>query len=185
MKIGHNGSTDIGRLLSPAEAASGLQLPPSTLRLYSVKFATLLSDHARPKHRTPGRPGRRRYTADDLAILARARDLVRSGRGFNEAIVEMGGTPPEEESAVDKRPDVTHPGADSPDAGADQRLAPKPNDQTIVVPTQAIAAATEGWRELATEKGKEIDRLLLQIDRLELELREMRRPWWQRIFSGS
>ena len=177
MNIQHNHAGDAELLLSPADAASGLRLPSSTLRLYSVKFSTLLSNYATPRDRS-GRPGRRRYTADDLEVLARARDLVRNGRSFKETVVAMGGTPLEEESAgVEKDESESPPAADKQPTMADE--------QAILVTKQVLATATEGWRALAALKGEEIGRLHREIESLEWELREARRPWWQRLFSGA
>ncbi len=182
MNIGHNHPESVDRLFGPADAASGLRLPTSTLRLYSVKFSTLLSDHARPRDRS-GRPGRRRYTADDLEILARARDLVRSGRSFKEALVEMGGTPPEEEEEDGDQNNVAEPRADSYAAASSHRNMQ--TEQTVLVTRRLVESATEGWRALAAQKGEEIDRLRREIEILEWEITEMRRPWWQRLFSGD
>ena len=180
MNNGHNHPGGAEPLFGPADAASGLRLPTSTLRLYSVKFSTLLSDHARPRDRS-GRPGRRRYTADDLEVLARARDLVRSGRSFKEALVAMGGTPPEEQSADQNI--VADSQTDSSTVADIRRSVP--TDQAVLATRQLVESATEGWRALAAQKGEEIDRLQREIETLEWELSEMRRPWWQRLFSGN
>ena len=179
MNIRHNHSDGFERLFSPADAASGLRLPASTLRLYSVRFSTLLSDYARPRDQRSGRPGRRRYTADDLEILARARDLVRSGRSFKEALVSMGGAPPEEEHAGGQNDPAES------QIGTSPALPDAPADQNILVTKQLLESATEGWRALAAQKGEEINRLNREIERLEWELREMHRPLWQRLFSGD
>lgn len=179
MNIRHNHSASVERLFSPGDAASGLRLPASTLRLYSVRFSSLLSDYARPRDPRSGRPGRRRYTADDLEVLARARDLVRSGMSFNEALVSMGGTPPEEEPASEQhvaRESQTNTSAAEPHA---------PADQNILATNQLLESATEGWRALAAQKGEEINRLRREIENLEWELGELQRPWWQRLFSGD
>ena len=182
MNIQHNLPGNSERLFSPSDAASGLHVPASTLRLYSVKFSTLLSDYAQPRDPRSGRRGRRRYTADDLEVLARARDLVRSGRSFKEAIIAMGGTPVEEDSAGRHKDRADSPtGASTP---AENRSAAT-NEQAIQATKQVLDSATEGWRALAAQKGEEIDRLRREVQTLEWELREIRRPWWQRLFSGD
>jgi DNA-binding transcriptional MerR regulator len=50
-----------------------LKIPPSTLRRYVNQYSSHLSEHATKQHR-------RRYTEGDIAILARARELLSEGR---------------------------------------------------------------------------------------------------------
>lgn len=165
----HNHSPANLRVFTPAAAALGLQMPASTLRLYSVKFRSLLSRHARPERPPAGRSGRRRYTTEDMTVLARARDLVRNGRSFSEAVVEMGGTVPIDEQTVESNPPSENVAAAS--------------DQGDLVPKQVLAVAAEGWRALEVQHIAEIARLRREIDLLECELRDIRRPWWRQLFS--
>ncbi|MHB1413625.1 MAG: MerR family transcriptional regulator [Chloroflexota bacterium] len=74
----------------PAEAAGELGVPSSTLRLYSVRFAPLLSDAAaRPVERAGGRPGFRLYNERDLAVLREGKRLLESGLTYQEALKEL------------------------------------------------------------------------------------------------
>ena len=97
-------------------------------------------------------------------------------------MVAMGGTPLEEESAGGQKNGAGSPSDSS--TAADNRPT-MPNEQAILASKQVLDAVTEGWRALAAQKGEEIDRLRREIEGLEWELREMRRPWWQRLFSGD
>ncbi len=194
-------------LCNPSEAASRLALPTSTLRLYSVRFRPLLSEHAAPAGAVVGRTGRRRYTDKDLEILARARDLVKGGSSFNEALIELGGkvlqsptqaadhddlpTRPKRQvgrltSHPDMRPTQRLAEADSETISqqpADSGAKESPPPIQTATMNQFIATAIEGWRSLVQHQRAEIDRLQSRVAELENEIREMRRPWWQRIFS--
>lgn len=107
---------------------------------------------------------------------------MRSGRSFKEAIVAMGGTPVEEESAGRPAGATGFPADSSRTA---ESRSTETNEQAILATKQVLDTATEGWRALAAQKGEEIDRLRREIQALEWELREMRRPWWQRLLSGD
>ncbi len=193
-------------LHDPAEAASHLGLPTSTLRLYSVRFRSLLSEHAAPTRAGVGRIGHRRYTDKDLEMLAGARDLVKSGSSFDEALTELGGRPPQSLTQATDRDGLptrlkrqsgqlashadTHLTQRSVEANGEpisrQSIESGAKEAPSIQPAalnQFIAAAIEGWRSLAQHQRAEIDRLQNRVTELENEIREMRRPWWQRIFS--
>lgn len=65
--------------LSPAQACDLLNVSPSSLRRWSTVFAASLGASANP---APGR--KRMYSADDIGVLQRAADLLRSGRSPEE-----------------------------------------------------------------------------------------------------
>lgn len=74
----------------PAEAAASLGIPASTLRLYSVRFARLLSESAAaPVERGGGKPGYRLYSERDLALLREGKDLLAKGLTYDEALREL------------------------------------------------------------------------------------------------
>lgn len=76
--------------LKPAEAAAALGVPPSTLRLYSVRFAWVLSESAAaPVERSGGRPGYRLYSERDLVVLRAGKDLLGTGLTYEEALREL------------------------------------------------------------------------------------------------
>jgi DNA-binding transcriptional MerR regulator len=76
-------------LSTPKEVASKLDISPSTLRAWSVKFAGILSENANPPKEASGRVGRRLYAPEDLAILARAKELLASGLTFERALTVL------------------------------------------------------------------------------------------------
>lgn len=63
-------------MLTPGQIASSLNVSPATVRRWSARFARHLSPQ-NPKHK-------RAYTPDDLAVLARVRDLSATGSPLDQ-----------------------------------------------------------------------------------------------------
>ncbi|MGN6672236.1 MAG: MerR family transcriptional regulator, partial [Thermomicrobiales bacterium] len=70
-------------LYRPREAAAQLGIAPTTLRLWSTQFATLLSTSAR-KEEGSRAAAHRRYTADDVRLLSRVKHLLADGLTYAE-----------------------------------------------------------------------------------------------------
>src|SRR5512146_1218505 len=97
-----------GELLRPAEAAARLGIAANTLRVYSVRFASLLGEPAaRPSAGAGGRPGHRLYSEGDLAVLARAHALVRGGATYEQALDRLRGGAQAEARPAAVRPERT------------------------------------------------------------------------------
>ncbi len=63
-------------MLTPAQIADTLQVSPATVRRWSARFA---------RHLTPHTPNKKRaYSTDDLAILAKVRDLSALGTPLDQ-----------------------------------------------------------------------------------------------------
>jgi len=58
-------------MITPGQIAENLQVSSATVRRWSARFASYLSPQ------TPGK--KRSYTANDLAVLSRVRDLTKNG----------------------------------------------------------------------------------------------------------
>jgi len=102
----------------PGEAASRLGIPPSTLRLYSARFADLLSSAAGGGAQGDTAEGRhRRYTPEDLAVLAEIRRLLAAGLSSELVRLQLGGG----QQARLSFPD----GSPLPSAGRSIRRAPR------------------------------------------------------------
>ena len=76
-------------LTRPADAARQLGIPASTLRRWSRRFAPFLSPEANGAARENGSRGHRRYTPQDLEVLARCKALLSEGRTFEQAAQEL------------------------------------------------------------------------------------------------
>lgn len=63
-------------MLTPGQVANSLNVSPATVRRWSSRFA---------RHLSPQTPKRKRtYTPDDLAVLARVRDMSASGSPLDQ-----------------------------------------------------------------------------------------------------
>lgn len=63
-------------MLTPGQIATALNVSPATVRRWSARFA---------RHLSPQTPNRKRtYTPDDLAVLARVRDLSANGSPLDQ-----------------------------------------------------------------------------------------------------
>jgi len=63
-------------MLTPGQIATSLNVSPATVRRWSARFARHLSPQT-PNHK-------RAYTPDDLAVLARVRDLSATGTPLDQ-----------------------------------------------------------------------------------------------------
>ncbi|MBI4506570.1 MAG: MerR family transcriptional regulator [Chloroflexi bacterium] len=97
----------MAELFRAGEVAGRLGIPPSTLRLYSVRFAAWLSEGAASPGAGGGRRGHRTYDEDDVSVLARVKDLLSRGRTVAEVQAALdaptraaGGTAPRQRVPV-------------------------------------------------------------------------------------
>lgn len=143
-------------LLKPAEAAQRLGMPPSTLRVYSTRFADLLSESASNPPAFPnGKPGHRLYTQRDLVVLGKAKELVDQGLTYEQSLEEM------KAAGLGLRPRpraTTHP--------ASEPTAPSGSG----VSADLLGKAVESWRALAEERGRENALLRQRVESLEKNL---------------
>src|SRR5581483_4448545 len=131
-------------LLRPGEAAAAIGIKPSTLRVYVQRFGELLSAEVASAER----PGYRLYTARDVELLRRAKEML--ARGFTY-----------ERTAAELRPAARRRGRRTDDEAA----------ENVGVLQSAIAA----WRGLAEERAAEIATLRDEVRRLQELLVAQRR----------
>lgn len=117
-------------MLRPGEAADAIGIKPSTLRVYAQRFAPILSEDASAEPRL--------YSARDVELLRRARQLVARGLTYERALADLGGAPP--------RPTDTSP---------------------LTLGLQALQQAVEAWRQLAEARADEIAELRAEMRRLQ------------------
>ena len=170
-----------GELVSPGETAKQLGIAPSTLRIYSVKLAEVLSAEAgRPQAGPGGRPGVRRYSADDLRRLARAKDLLARGLTYEQVARELQPTRGwAGEVGAGRGRARRSRGAGSAELAA--LLEP------LMTAVERAGAAAAAWQGLAEERQQEVVELRERVTALEAELtaRRSRRSWWSRLFGGA
>src|SRR5947207_3115073 len=114
-------------LLRPGEAASAIGVKPSTLRVYVQRFHELLSDEVASAER----PGYRFYTARDVELLRRAKDLLARGFTYDRAIAEL-------------RP----PAAEPTERPAGRRRGRRA-DAEAPMNVEVLRSAMDAWRSLA------------------------------------
>ena len=73
-------------LITPAQTADMLSVSTATLRRYATQFKKHLSKHAKAK--------RRQYTQKDLAVLTRARGLMKGGASADRTNAVLGTVSP-------------------------------------------------------------------------------------------
>jgi DNA-binding transcriptional MerR regulator len=166
-----------GRLVAPGEAARRLGIAVSTLRIYSVKLADVLSAEAgRPASGPDGRPGVRRYRAADLEVLAQAKELLGRGLTYEQAAQELGAR-----QAAGQGRAVGRARRARGVLASDLAILLEPLKASL---EQAVAG-TAAWQALAEERRREGEALRARIETLEAELAAERRarPWWRRLLG--
>ena len=161
----------------PAEAAEKLGLPASTLRVYSVRFGELLSEGAsEPPPTSEGKPGMRLYTAQDLGVLRRAKDLLGRGMTYDRAVSEL------RESLPGARLRAKSPVAEETGRAAGAGVSPVQVESLVKVLVGAAMVEVEkiagAWQRLAEERARENAELRTRVKELEARLQEgsARRP---------
>jgi hypothetical protein len=112
---------DRADLLTPAEVAELLGIPPSTLRTYAAAFGRLLSRDAQGDSSVEGRAFRhRRYSQDDLVVLTRAKSLLDAGMSYRLALAHLLGGGAMANVASEPQRSRTRPSTLVPRRGADR-----------------------------------------------------------------
>lgn len=170
--------------MKPAEVGKRLGMPPSTLRIYSAKFAEVLSESAaRPPVTPEGKVGYRLYTERDLVVLRKAKELLAQGLTYDQVLAELrlvvpgrvrsrGGAPAGEVEVVEG----------SVGAGIE-------GERMLAVLARAVASAersADTCQALVREIRAEIGELRERVERVEADLErvESKKGLWSRLFGG-
>ena len=155
-------------LLRPADAARRLGIPASTLRRWSRRFAPFLSPEANAAVRENGARGHRRYTPQDMAVLARCKVLLSQGHTFEQAARELETTfQPEAqvvEGEVEMQPDAAEPGEEVIVVDEGERLEMTPGEDAVEVGrmmAQLLSSLSGSQQMLIT--GQQTERELLGV----------------------
>lgn len=163
--------------LKPAEAAKRLGMPPSTLRVYSTKFAEMLSDGAsNPPVSSDGRTGHRLYSDRDLVILAKAKEALARGLTYDQALAEL---------RTLYAPAKVRTRAAAPSNGGGAVSLAVGQIEAMVAPLmagiQSAQKAAEAWQALAEERARENDELKQRLKAVELRVERLEQRWEQLI----
>lgn len=140
-------------MFTPGQVSDMLDVPSSTLRRYVKQFAAHLSETATKKRG-------RRFTEQDIATLARARELLQQGRK------------PEETNEL-----LAVVGEDDPEAQPDAALMLVPSISAAL--TEALDAA-RGLRAEVDDLSEKQGDTAARVNGLQAWLRE---PWYRRLFG--
>ncbi len=139
-------------MFTPRQTSQMLEIPPSSLRRYVRTFEAFLS--ASVTQRTRGR----RFTARDIDVLRRARELLSTGRSFEEtaALLQVvDGDPSNNEAALSLVPSIS----------------------------KALTEAVDSARMLRVEV-EDLARAQGTTDGELARIREwLNQPWWRRLFG--
>lgn len=192
----------------PQDAAQRLGIASSTLRLWSAHFANELSDVARKV--APGGAGptaQRRYTDEDIRVLAQVKQLLGQGLTYEEVKRRLRPPAPERPTAARDRypsqalrqrlpePDLAlAPPAAFPEelhlsmAGLKEALEAK--DKTIAALKESLGFldvylhALKEERDDARRRVRELEQELDEQREVIRELeRQLLKPWWKRVMG--
>jgi len=148
-------------MFTSGQISDMLSIPPSTLRRYVKQFVEHLSKDATKKRG-------RRFTERDVAVLARARELIQQGRSPEEvtSLLQVVGDeeekPEDSASALDLVPSISRALTEAVDTA-----------RALRTDVEDLAGDVA---EIAKAQGASEDELRA--------LREwMRQPWWRRLFG--
>ena len=157
----------------PADAAKKLGMPPSTLRVYSTKFAELLSESAsNPPVSPDGRTGHRLYSDRDLTILGKAKELLSRGLTYDQALAELRILFPSSRTRAKASAHSEGLGSAALAPGQlEALLAP------LMASIQNAQKAAEAWQSVAAERARENDELRERIKTIEARLSRLEERW--------
>lgn len=178
----------------PREIAAELGISPSTLRLWSTRFAPLLSDGARKDDAGP--TAQRRYDDADLQTLRRVQDLLKQGQTYSQVADALtpkqappnhqSPQPPQTGAAV--APIPVEVSADNALAAFHDTLEAK--DAVIATLRDSLAFMDVYLKTALQDRDaaradqaslmREIDTIKAINQRLALRLQ---RPWWKRLLA--
>lgn len=160
---------------STSQLAELLSLTAASVRNYTHKFSRHLLPAARP-----GQP-RRRFTIQDVRILACARAMLAAGLTYAEVDqrLDEGVTALMFEFGIEL-PDLEL----EPEPQPEQPAGPLVSAEQLRMWLSPLQRALEEWRSIAEERRIDLERKEAEIQRLREELERQRRPWWRRLFGG-
>jgi DNA-binding transcriptional MerR regulator len=152
-------------MYTPNQTSEMLKIPPSTLRRYVNQYISHLSDHATKQHR-------RRYTDGDIAILARARELLAEGRSpeqVNNLLSVMSAGERSPESTLALIPSISSALAEALDTA-----------RSLRVEVDAIHATQTAHDERMSANERKLSEITAKLEQLESA---QGLPWYRKLFK--
>ena len=160
------------RYHTPKDAADTLDISPATLRRWSDLFADALSPDAAPD----AAGTRRRYTADDMAILRYAQRLLTGGHQIGEVAELLRYATPADLAPPDREPEAAQ-SEPEPLSGQEWPPEPAPGQDQPPEPSMALMPLVQNVQAALTatlQRAASQERLLAdQAERLTRQEREI------------
>lgn len=163
----------------PGTVAQVLAISPATLRQWSNEFSDFLSESARQTLTEGPGHAQRRYTADDIAILRRAKSLLASGLTYAETRERLAQPPaPAAASADASEP----PAPEEPPASEvePQSLAITPEVRALIV---TLRRESEARAEHVETLKDQLSKAEARAQRAEVELSDLRRALLDQLLT--
>jgi DNA-binding transcriptional MerR regulator len=154
-------------MYSPEQTSEMLKIPSSTLRRYANQYRSHLSEHATKQHK-------RRYTEQDIAILARAREMLSEGKSpeqVNNLLSVMSDGERSPESALALIPSISQALAEALDTARSLRAEMDGVNSTLQAHDERMSDAERKLAEMADK--------LAQIES------DAQIPWYRKIIKRS
>lgn len=145
-------------MYNPNQTSEMLKIPTSTLRRYAQQYADHLSEHA-TKQRN------RRYTEQDIATLARARELLREGKApkqVNELLSVVSDAEPSPEQTLALIPSISQALTEALDTA------------------RALRVQVDAHEQLVSEHERKLSELAERLAQIE---QDAQTPWYHKIFK--
>lgn len=175
----------------PKDVADQLGISPATLRLWSNRFADVLSPAAQKATTEAGTSAQRRYTDSDLAIFRRAKTLLGDGNTYESTLAQLQAEPrpelilplPGDDGEIDEASFIG--GETALSTNLDEhpvfiafREALAAKDETIRSKDQTIVALEGNLADLRRDH----ESLLERVQPTETVVSV---PWWKRLFGAG
>jgi DNA-binding transcriptional MerR regulator len=150
-------------MYSPEQTSEMLKIPPSTLRRYATQYHAHLSEHATKQHR-------RKYTEQDIAILARARELLSEGKSpeqVNNLLSVLNAEDKSPESTLALIPSISQALAEALDTA-----------RSLRVEVDAIHTTQAAHDERMSDAERKLSEMADKLAQLESDAQI---PWYRKI----
>lgn len=137
-------------MFTPQQASEMLEIPASTLRRYAQHFKAQLSENA-TKQRG------RRYTEQDIALLAQARELINSGKTPEQAaqlLAVIGEEQPPPSTALAMIPSISQALSEALDTSRALRSQVNELSERLNTSEQLLAEMAQRLSALESERQK-------------------------------
>lgn len=154
-------------MYTPEQASDMLKIPPSTLRRYAAQYSAHLSEHA-TKQRS------RRYTEQDIATLARVRELLSEGKSpeqANSLLAVMSTEQPSPDTTLTLIPSISQALTEALDTA-----------RLLRSQVSELSEHQSAQDERISDAERKLSEMASKLEQLTLE---QQTPWYRKILKRS